>query len=320
MERIVEFGSDASGEAATGRLVGIVNRQEDASAYQRPAALLFNAGIVHRIGPHRLNVKLARALAEVGVASIRFDLSGLGDSPPAPAGAAYEAQAALDISAAADVLEADGARTGFVAIGMCSGADNAYRAALQDSRIIGLVLLDPYAYETPRAKVERALEKARDIDRWKRAIGRTIGRDEETSAASSLDGGEDNDRVHPPVAEFGRDLEALAQRGVRVLIRYTTYVEELLTDPRHFHDAFKGFDFAGNLDVEVDRQSDHTYVRMSAQKRLFDHIAAWYEANWPRGAEAPAPPPREAGSAPDPAPAPGAPIAGLRRAGVRPAR
>ncbi len=27
------------------------------------ACLLFNAGVIHRIGPHRINVKAARALA-----------------------------------------------------------------------------------------------------------------------------------------------------------------------------------------------------------------------------------------------------------------
>ncbi len=336
MERVVEFGGGEEGDATGDRLVGVLNRPGDNDVvYRRPAALLFNAGIVHRIGPHRLNVKLARALAAKGVASLRFDISGLGDSAPAPAGAHYETQALEDIVAAADVLEADGARAGFIAIGMCSGADNAYRAALADPRFVGLTLLDPYAYGTPRAKVARAMEKATDLGRWKRAIGRTLGGGQDSSAGVAAVQSEsteatdaapeaDNGRVYPPLADFGRDLQALTTRDVKILIRYTTYVEEFLTDPSHFRDAFGAFDFAGNLDVDVDRRADHTYVRLAAQQRLFSRISSWYDACWPEGVAAPEMGARAAneGEAPASNAAPntakGVAIEGLRRAGVRP--
>jgi hypothetical protein len=41
---------------------------------------MFNMGANHRIGPRRINVKLARVLAARGVSSLRFDLGGVGDS------------------------------------------------------------------------------------------------------------------------------------------------------------------------------------------------------------------------------------------------
>src|SRR5262249_27402146 len=49
-----------------------------------PMVLFLNAGAVHRVGPNRMYVDLARSWAEHGLTSLRLDLSGLGDSPPAP--------------------------------------------------------------------------------------------------------------------------------------------------------------------------------------------------------------------------------------------
>ena len=46
----------------------------------RCVAVLTNSGVIPRSGPHRMNVHLARRFAEMGIPSIRFDMSGLGDS------------------------------------------------------------------------------------------------------------------------------------------------------------------------------------------------------------------------------------------------
>ena len=45
-----------------------------------PAVILLNAGLLHRVGPNRLHVDVARRLAEAGFTSLRFDMSGVGDS------------------------------------------------------------------------------------------------------------------------------------------------------------------------------------------------------------------------------------------------
>ena len=61
------------------RLFGVLVKPRVASA-DRPAVIMTNAGTVHRIGPHRLYVDLARELAELGFTVLRMDLSGIGDS------------------------------------------------------------------------------------------------------------------------------------------------------------------------------------------------------------------------------------------------
>lgn len=267
-ERLVQFGEDTG-------LSGIltVPNAPDGAA---PGALLYNAGIVHRIGAHRLNVKLARRLAAAGVASLRFDLSGLGDSTVARVGRALDAQSVVDIRAAADALaKAIGPQARrLVAIGMCSGADNAYCAALAEERLIGLVLLDPYAYESGRSKLERMAAKAIDPERWKRAIARAVDGAQERPSPP-VPNPADSSRPFPSRKTFGTDLQSLTSRGVDILVLYTAYVREQLTRPEHFFEVFSDFEFGGRLHVEVDGSVDHTYTEIKAQAALFERIAEW---------------------------------------------
>lgn len=57
-----------------GILIQPVNKNKDI------CFIFIASGMLHRIGPHRLYVKLARALSKYGYSSIRFDPQGLGDS------------------------------------------------------------------------------------------------------------------------------------------------------------------------------------------------------------------------------------------------
>src|SRR3954447_26582491 len=62
------------------QLAGIFSHPEaSAVPAARPAVVLLNAGVLHRVGPHRLHVQLARRLAALGFASLRLDLGGIGD-------------------------------------------------------------------------------------------------------------------------------------------------------------------------------------------------------------------------------------------------
>jgi hypothetical protein len=63
-----------------GSLVGILSRPPAGVDPAMPGVLLLNAGRIHRVGPNRLYVAIARRLAAMGFAVCRFDLSGIGDS------------------------------------------------------------------------------------------------------------------------------------------------------------------------------------------------------------------------------------------------
>lgn len=145
--------------------------------------LLLNTGVNHRIGPHRINVKIARRLALSGVTSLRFDLSGIGDSVASSSAKPFREQAIDDMKAALDHLqERCGIRT-FLVYGVCSGADNALRLALNDPRISGLMVFDGPSFLTRPARIERKLRRmaafplnaaVRDTYPWWRDMRRAL--------------------------------------------------------------------------------------------------------------------------------------------------
>jgi Alpha/beta hydrolase family len=120
-------------------LVGVLT---EASRRNDTAVILLNAGLIHHVGPHRLHVRLARALATAGVSCLRFDFSGIGDSPARPDNLPILKMVEREPLEAMDTLEGRGFRR-FVLMGICSGAYSAFKVAGQDSRVVGAVLINP---------------------------------------------------------------------------------------------------------------------------------------------------------------------------------
>jgi hypothetical protein len=108
-----------------------------------PVVLIANTGANPRYGNARVAVTVARWLASCGVASLRMDGAGIGDSAVATGerGVPYAAQGNLDVRAGLDALQARSAAP-VVALGMCSGAYHALQTAFGDPRIRGLMLVN----------------------------------------------------------------------------------------------------------------------------------------------------------------------------------
>src|SRR5215475_3162536 len=70
--------------APEGQLVGILSHPAanplTSTGSPAPGVIILNAGVLHRVGPHRLHVLLARRLAASGFTGLRLDLGGIGDS------------------------------------------------------------------------------------------------------------------------------------------------------------------------------------------------------------------------------------------------
>jgi uncharacterized protein len=106
--------------------------------------LLVVGGPQYRVGSHRQFVMLARSLADAGIAVLRFDYRGMGDSQGTPTdfGSIHD-----DIAAAADVLfDACPHLRRMVLWGLCDAATaNAfYGARSNDERLVGQVALNPW--------------------------------------------------------------------------------------------------------------------------------------------------------------------------------
>jgi alpha/beta superfamily hydrolase len=121
----------------------------------RPATPAIEAVVLIGAGnePHctSVMVDIARCLAGHGVASFRFDFSGLGDSLAACEGPvhAFETDRTGEFSLAIDAMKQAGFAA-FAVAGVCSGAYHAYRASMADPRVKAAVLINMPLFHWPK--------------------------------------------------------------------------------------------------------------------------------------------------------------------------
>lgn len=120
------------------QMLGILHQPETCAEV---GVVLIVGGPQYRVGSHRQFVQLARALAREGIACLRFDYRGMGDSEGEKQ--SFE-DIDLDIAAACDAFSAETGIHRIVLWGLCDAASAAMIYAPTDPRISGLVLLNPW--------------------------------------------------------------------------------------------------------------------------------------------------------------------------------
>lgn len=242
------------------------------------AGLLFNAGVVPRIGPNRLNVRIARALAANGIPAMRFDISGRGDSAPARGMESYEQQAVADIRAAMNLLNERTGASRFALMGICSGAENAFHAALADERVVGVTLMDSYHYPTLRTHFNRFRRRAdmqggivRAGSAWlmRRLRGSRNGH-AQNSVASSFGS------IRPTPETFAAQLRKLLDRGVKIDLLFSGSFLETYNYKNQFRDGFGRFGIVDRLNVEYRPDLDHTLSTAAMQRAMVERTTAWF--------------------------------------------
>jgi pimeloyl-ACP methyl ester carboxylesterase len=274
-ERTVLIGEDPA-------LVGIVTEPGSASDVEcRPACLLLNAGLVHRVGPNRLHVRLARELAAAGFRACRFDLSGRGDSEVRRDGLAFLESSVAEIGTVMDYLGKTGSRR-FVLMGICSGAVNALQLAAVDPRVAGCVAIDGPAYPTRRYYLRRYAQRARRLETWKNtfagrnAIGRWLrGGGAPGEPASEDEFGNPFGEAKVPDRKAAETvLRDILGRGVQLFFVFTgswsiyNYRDQLA-------DAFPFIRQSGAVRVDYFPGADHTFTRLHNQQILVETVRDW---------------------------------------------
>ncbi len=128
-EEIVYFGTNHEYN-------GILTQPVGANNY--PLVVFLNAGMIHKVGPNRLYVHLARKLAEIGFPSFRFDLSGIGDSSTKNSDLNFYDLAIGDTK----MVLSRFINKKCVLIGLCTGADISFNVALKDERVIAIATIN----------------------------------------------------------------------------------------------------------------------------------------------------------------------------------
>ena len=261
-------------------LIGVSSVPEGAAG--RPGVILINAGFLHRVGPNRMNVSLARRLAAAGFASLRMDLSGLGDSTGRSAAAEDHEIVAEDLDRAMALMQGTFGIDAFVLVGLCSGAYDTARKAVVDERVVGLVNIDGTGYRTRRFYVNHVLlhlsrrvahpsRWARLWRRWRdnarvRAAGGTPARSVFMNSLAYTDWTRE---------ESGVRFAALAARGVRMHFVYTGGVSGFYNYASQFRDIFRGYDFRGLASSSYFPETDHLAMLEHQRREVHDDIVGW---------------------------------------------
>ena len=258
-------------------LVGILSHpNREIMTDDAPGVLLLNAGFVHHVGPNRFSVNMARKLAGEGFPVLRFDFSGIGDSKVRADHVQFEKSTIDEIRQAMDFMQGALGSKRFVLMGLCSGADNAIRAAYQDRRVVGTILMEPYAFLSNRYYLWAYGRQAFRYKSWCRLLR---GSSElwgvlQSKLNSSAQQTGDNWQEWLK-EELVMNLQQIALRDIGL---YFIYAEG---GPAHYNYRVKLQDVLGktvnrkNVHVMICPQSDHLFSSLDHQALLYKEIRGW---------------------------------------------
>jgi pimeloyl-ACP methyl ester carboxylesterase len=273
-EKVVTFG-DESG------LVGVITIPSNPRA-DAPVAILLNSGIIHRVGANRIHVLLARMLADLGVTTLRFDLSGIGDSARGNGAGALQDAVNRDVAAAFRLLTEQYGASRFLLAGLCSGAYDAFHAALAEPRVSGVVLLDiPGPFQNFYYVLHRLKTSMMRSSTWRRPgarLMRLMGSiDQLARRRSTQQGGSFVMGVRPTSTReiMERQMDSLLSRGVKMFFAFTPGVPDNYNHRALFRRSFPKAAANPNVSFAYLPNSDHTFTREKSRSQIMTLIRDW---------------------------------------------
>jgi predicted ATP-grasp superfamily ATP-dependent carboligase/alpha/beta superfamily hydrolase len=289
----VELTDTACRCGENGYLFGIHTRSV-ATPSGLPMVVMFNAGVVHRVGPNRLYTLLSRNIAALGFPVFRCDIEGIGDSVlraagrenhPYPDTAMQDAETIL-----AFLRERFGAKQ-FILMGLCSGAYLSFMTGVSPNThsIAELVLINPLTFDWKEGdsldtdnfrKVAYYRGSMRNSDSWKKLLRGQVNviniskivmahlHAQLKSRAQSL-----WEHVNPQAGSvLAKQLRSLFQRQRRVSLFIGSEDpgwDMIAASARHA--ANQGIK-CGDLTLQFISDADHTFSNEAARLRLITGI------------------------------------------------
>lgn len=286
-EEVFLFGKERS-------LVGVLTDPTEPKGRSLfPAFIILNSGIIHRVGPNRLHVKLARNLASSGFVVMRFDFSGIGDSKAREDKLPFFKSAVSETQEAMSYLEATRGIKRFILVGICSGAAILFRTACQDPRVIGIVPINNRSYmygfdEETGARLRRralarhylriALSSSFRGKNWLKAMTGKVNYRGLIGVMFNCFRGRfalNERKDFFPVSQFTTDLRSLTARGVRVLLVHCEGDEGLDYLRMILGNEGQERSVSGLFRLEIIRGANHTFTPLWSQEALLTLIEDW---------------------------------------------
>ncbi|MBS0539470.1 MAG: alpha/beta hydrolase [Proteobacteria bacterium] len=261
-----------------GRLFGVLCRP--AQGQPDTAVIITNSGRDPHYGSCRQSVTLARQLARQGIASLRMDFAGLGDSL-GPIGKEdlltpmFEADRVPDIRGALDALERLGYRR-FALQGLCAGAYHSLQGGLNDPRVSTLLLVNIPLFSLPGEVMEFLTHRTNSFVHYFNRLTSLDGLKRlftgKVNVLRILRGQVDQVRMHASETVQGiatkvggadrrtparRAMADLSARGVRTLFLFSAGQGEIDAFAREFGPAGEGLAGYPGAVMHVIENMDH---------------------------------------------------------------
>jgi hypothetical protein len=260
-------------------LIGVVCEPAPDTERQALGVVFLNSGILHHVGACRLHVRLARKLAAAGFCSVRFDLSGIGDSEARKDTLSFEQSAQLEVAEAMDHMAATRNVQKFLLVGLCSGADMGFLVSQADARVVGLCQLDAYAYRTRGYYIRYYAPKVLRPGPWINFIRRKLGLPSNSYSKGPEPGADyvrpEYRRTFPPKQVVENGLRTLTARGVDLLYLFSGGQPDHYNHRSQYQSSFRSVDFGGRIQVEYFGDADHLFSALHHQEQIDRILPEW---------------------------------------------
>jgi hypothetical protein len=279
-EQVVRFGSNDEN-------IGIICRPKFSAVSNlkhKIGCVLSNTGVGHRVGPFRFHVDLARRLTHYGVTTLRFDLTGMGDSETSNSDENLNKRGVLESLQAMDILKNDHEIEQFILFGNCSAADRIQRLCdyiikqniFKNYSILGTIFIDNHAYPTnefySRRFFQRIFQTKRWLFAWRRIKKKMLaGSNNDTNVSLEI-------KKDLPSREQTEEVyHLLCQEKVRQLHIFTESVDIIFNHEKQFFEMFpklKEFE-TDLLEIVYLRGVDHTLSYYAPRVKVLTLCEDW---------------------------------------------
>ena len=272
-------------------MAGVLSRPVAGAAPDLPTVLFLTTASHHRIGPNRLWVRLGRMLSALGMQTLRFDLTGVGDSLLLPGESpthAYSRESVSEVREVMDELERTLGARRFLLVGLCSGAYLTYHSAIDDPRVTGIVAINPQTFtwkegDSLELRHRQVLKSTRYYrkalwrrETWARAIKGELHLRSVTGVLLARGWGRLTERAKRRFRRegpaVGQGLRTLVQRGTDVYFIFGADDEGVDALERQAGPVLTELGRSPRFQVEVVDGPSHTFEQLWAQELMAERV------------------------------------------------
>jgi pimeloyl-ACP methyl ester carboxylesterase len=285
-------------------LFGVLSTPAEAQGPIRSLVMLVNSGAVHHIGPNRLYVALARKWAAHGIAVLRLDLSGIGDSatrPGAQENIVYSTCAGDDLALALAFIRQQVGDIPVHAMGLCSGGYHSFKSAVAGTQFRTVVCINPLTFNWREGQslafpeyrvaqdVMRYKTNAFRWESWKKLLTGGVNLLELTQVllrrivSATMNFLKDLlRRLRIPLPDdLGTELAAIAKRDISLLFVFAMGEPGIDLLKSGGGSLVQRLRARRKLSIELIDGADHTFTSRDTRDRLMNvlssHVRQWTE-------------------------------------------